>query len=1090
MDTKHLAGGWSEEKAVTPEVQCIVDKIKTQIEGRINMRLTVNKGISYVEQIVSGKNYRIFLEAAQDIYLAVQVYVPLGNSEPQLTEIFQNSLTMRDNAPHGATGAWSEIRFPTAEIQRLVDEVRPQVEAKKNRKFCSFGTMEWISQVVYGFNYRARINTGEDVPLVIDFYLSPFPIGATPELKDIVSNSLTVDQKRLLQGAPFISGGWSEQHIATPEIQKIADKVKPQIEAKINLKLSCNKALLFISQVVSGINYRILIEANPTTLLAYQVYIKATDPENPQVTEIFDNSLTMSENSHRVGGWSAEKVADKRIEQLTAQVRPQVEAKGNKKYPVFESTHYIEQLVAGTNYRVRVRVGEKTFIAIQFFVGLGPDAKPELTHVFVNNLLLDEHSEVSSTRTLLGARVGGWSAEKAPTEEIRAIAKKLKDQIGERRHIKMNFNDVLSYCEQVVDGKNYRILIQANEGDFVAYQAHVRAGSSDPELVEIFENSLTLTKNDHRMGGWSEEKDGNEQMQKLVEEVRPQVEAREGKTFKFFTILNYISAVAAGTKYRIRVKTGGDVPLVFDCFVGLDGAQVQLLDVIPNSLTVDKNRPLLGGASSEELFIITWSAEKAATYQVQNLIEQLKPEVEAKTNKKFTTYKGITFITQLVNGMNYRVLIQIQDMKFVVIQFYMRFGFGVRPELTEVFENTLTLSDNSHLPGSWSEEKEADENVKRLVITARAQVEAKTNANYPMFNALQYISQVVRGTNYRVRVQVGKEQFLVIQFWVAPSGFLYPNVQEVFTNSLTLDDQSSSHETLATSTKSVGSRVVGGWSRELVATPQIQKLTQQVKTQVEAQTDRKYPTFTALQYSYQVVEGMNYRIRVKTGELSFMVIQVYLGLGVHAEPKLTAILEDASSLAHNIGFGVGGWSVPKFATAEIQELAEDVRAQVEKKTSKNYPTYEAVQFTEQIVAGMNYRISVRVGESRFIVIQIFVGLGVHAKPELTQVWENYASLGEKTNAGGYSPIRDATEDIQKLITEVKDDVEKKTNKKFTSFKALNYRQQVVAGMNYLVYCQADKDLFMTVAIFVSLDVHEKPEVTNVWYAHGLQEIPN
>ncbi|XP_062983446.1 cystatin-B-like [Elgaria multicarinata webbii] len=59
---------------------------------------------------------------------------------------------------------------------------------------------------------------------------------------------------------------------------------------------------------------------------------------------------------------------------------------------------------------------------------------------------------------------------------------------------------------------------------------------------------------------------------------------------------------------------------------------------------------------------------------------------------------------------------------------------------------------------------------------------------------------------------------------------------------------------------------------------------------------------------------------------------------------------------------VGGLSEPEPATSEVQSIAEQVKSQLEQKANAVYPTYEAISFREQVVAGTNYFIKVRHGD--------------------------------------------------------------------------------------------------------------------------------
>jgi cystatin-A/B len=52
--------------------------------------------------------------------------------------------------------------------------------------------------------------------------------------------------------------------------------------------------------------------------------------------------------------------------------------------------------------------------------------------------------------------------------------------------------------------------------------------------------------------------------------------------------------------------------------------------------------------------------------------------------------------------------------------------------------------------------------------------------------------------------------------------------------------------------------------------------------------------------------------------------------------------------------------------------------------------------------------------------------------------------------GGTGPAREATEDVQQVCNQVKDQAEKFLEKSFGQFQALSYRPQTVAGVNYFV----------------------------------------
>ncbi|XP_039203661.1 cystatin-A-like [Crotalus tigris] len=77
------------------------------------------------------------------------------------------------------------------------------------------------------------------------------------------------------------------------------------------------------------------------------------------------------------------------------------------------------------------------------------------------------------------------------------------------------------------------------------------------------------------------------------------------------------------------------------------------------------------------------------------------------------------------------------------------------------------------------------------------------------------------------------------------------------------------------------------------------------------------------------------------------------------------------------------------------------------------------------------------------------------------------------NPGGLSPPKPATPEIQGFADQVKSKLEEATNQTFAKYKAILYRQQVVAGMNYFVKMQCgdeEKD-YIHLRIFEALPVY-------------------
>uniref|UniRef100_A0A8C9X9G2 Cystatin-B n=1 Tax=Sander lucioperca TaxID=283035 RepID=A0A8C9X9G2_SANLU len=84
----------------------------------------------------------------------------------------------------------------------------------------------------------------------------------------------------------------------------------------------------------------------------------------------------------------------------------------------------------------------------------------------------------------------------------------------------------------------------------------------------------------------------------------------------------------------------------------------------------------------------------------------------------------------------------------------------------------------------------------------------------------------------------------------------------------------------------------------------------------------------------------------------------------------------------------GGVTLYKYsdATEETQDLCDQVKQQVEKKTGVNYVEYKAVKYRSEVVAGTNFLIKVHVGGANYIHLEIFRGLPHNGgKVSLTKV---------------------------------------------------------------------------------------------------------
>ena len=70
------------------------------------------------------------------------------------------------------------------------------------------------------------------------------------------------------------------------------------------------------------------------------------------------------------------------------------------------------------------------------------------------------------------------------------------------------------------------------------------------------------------------------------------------------------------------------------------------------------------------------------------------------------------------------------------------------------------------MPGGFNNAKEATEEVQTLAKGMKEQVEKQLGQTFDRFDAVVFSTQVVAGTNYLIKVQVGEEKFVHIKVHV------------------------------------------------------------------------------------------------------------------------------------------------------------------------------------------------------------------------------------------------------------------------------------------------------------------------------------
>ncbi|XP_076822373.1 uncharacterized protein LOC143468831 [Clavelina lepadiformis] len=173
---------------------------------------------------------------------------------------------------------------------------------------------------------------------------------------------------------------------------------------------------------------------------------------------------------------------------------------------------------------------------------------------------------------------------------------------------------------------------------------------------------------------------------------------------------------------------------------------------------------------------------------------------------------------------------------------------------------------------------------------------------------------------------------------------------------------------------------LGCLSPQRTATEVVDAIAIGVRPEVEKQTGEKYTRYFAVSFRSQVVAGIMYYIKIDVGDGNYIIIRVWWNVeqrflleGVKTNVKESDPIEPFDSN----NFLQDGDSTFLPATERIQEIANIVKPEVEKRTHEIFNKFVAVSYREQLVAVLRvfdamilFHIKVDVGDGRHILTTV------------------------------------------------------------------------------------------------------------------------
>ncbi|KNC49162.1 cystatin-A2 [Thecamonas trahens ATCC 50062] len=413
----------------------------------------------------------------------------------------------------------------------------------------------------------------------------------------------------------------------------------------------------------------------------------------------------------RAGRTQAVKAADEMAKSVGVAMKEDIEAKTGKTYETFEVTHMATQNVAGTNYFLKIDVGEGSAVHARIYRGF--DGVLQLVAVQSGKTTDDQlvYFQNDSIGSCCGAacapaKLGGMKGVKPCDATAQAVADAVRASIDAKLGGVSAEHTVVSYATQTVAGTNF--FLKINRGDdhvharvFRGFNGAlqlvaVQAGKSGDDALEYFQNDAGLpAAKPAKLGGMKGVKPGDDTAQAVAAAVQEAVEAKTCATYgDNFKVVEYATQTVAGTNYFLKIDAGDAGFLFVRAFVGFSGhAELAAVQT--------------GKTADDPLVYFSGSAAPAPS------------PAPAPAPHGFGAPR--------------------------------RTGFG--------FGAPAPRANGNGRFGAASAPKPGDEKAQAVADAVRADIERLDHA-YSEYSVKEYLTQTVAGVNYFLNIAVGGDEFV------------------------------------------------------------------------------------------------------------------------------------------------------------------------------------------------------------------------------------------------------------------------------------------------------------------------------------------
>lgn len=399
----------------------------------------------------------------------------------------------------------------------------------------------------------------------------------------------------------------------------------------------------------------------------------------------------------RAGGFSAERPANEHVHEVVSRVQGQFQYQAKRDTVAqFTAVVFRSQVVAGTNYLVKVHLGSGEYVHLSIFEPLpNENHMTELKAFEMDKKFEDSLAPIHAQEKPVEddkPAMGGLSKEMSADDHMHKIVSQVRPSFESQAALSTEEFTAITYKKQVVAGTIYFVKVHMGSNQY----AHLRIFEHLPppptsmviimprldafQLDKVFEDEIEFfeiaapTEPAPIMGGLSEEMPANDDIQGLVSMVQGTFEQLAAIETTDFSAMSYRTQVVNGMIFYVKVHHGNGNYAHLRIYKPL--GEVTIMEPTLQAFQLDKQltdpieffqvreeepaRPPVGAPTDEF----------AADQRIQNVVRKVQPQFQRRTMLSTSEFTAVTYKKQIVAGTIYFVKVHLGNGAYSHLRIY------------------------------------------------------------------------------------------------------------------------------------------------------------------------------------------------------------------------------------------------------------------------------------------------------------------------------------------------------------------------------------------------------------------------------------